>query len=217
MTPIQELHEAIKSGDVEAVRALLRSDPTLVDGAGRGLPPVMAALYYGKPGIVDVLVAGGAKLDLHMAAALGMLDRVKETAAANPAAIYSHSADGWTALHLAAFFGRRDVVEFLLDSGADVRLLSENAMYNTPLHAAVAGRRAEVAALLLRHGADGNARQSGGFTPLHGAAASGDAEMVRLLLAHEADPLLRSDAGETAADLARAKGHPAIAALLERV
>jgi ankyrin repeat protein len=44
--------------------------------------------------------------------------------------------------------------------------VSANSMANTPLHAATAGRHSEVALLLLDHGADASAVDSGGYTPL---------------------------------------------------
>ncbi len=63
------------------------------------------------------------------------------------------SPDGWTPLHLAAHFGKLDAVRILLNKGAPVNARSTNAMQNTPLHAAAAGRAAEVAKLLIDHGA----------------------------------------------------------------
>jgi ankyrin repeat protein len=126
-------------------------------------------------------------------------------------------ADGWTALHLACFFGQFDCVEALLELGASVKLRSANTMGNAPLHAAAAGRHREICALLLSHNAEVNAEQAGLYTPLHAAAASGDEDLVRLLLAHEANTKAKSEKGETALDMARARNHAGVVALLERI
>ena len=103
----------------------------------------------------------------------------------------------------------------LLAAGADVHARSGNRLANTALHAAAAGGHTEVIATLLRHGADVNARQHGGFTALHAAAQDGAAAMVRLLLAHGADPALAADDGTTPLALARAGNHDAAMALLQ--
>ncbi|XP_041660255.1 oxysterol-binding protein-related protein 1-like isoform X2 [Cheilinus undulatus] len=61
---------------------------------------------------------------------------------------------GWTALHLACYFGHRDVVEELLKAGADANL--QNNMGDTPLHKAAYTGRKEIVLLLLRYDACSN-------------------------------------------------------------
>jgi uncharacterized protein len=84
---------------------------------------------------------------------------------------------------------------------------ARNTTGATPLHdAALAGNR-DVAAVLIAHGADINARDhESGSTPLHLAASWGRIEVLRLLLEKGADRSIRDKMGRTAAEAAKASG-----------
>ena len=101
-----------------------------------------------------------------------------ERLAADPGAASARTADGFTPLHYAAFFGGPEVTRVLLDAGADPGLRSANDFAVMPLHSAVAAGRTEVALLLIAAGADPDVTQRHGWTPLHGAADNGLAEVV---------------------------------------
>ncbi|XP_072113631.1 oxysterol-binding protein-related protein 1-like isoform X1 [Mobula birostris] len=64
----------------------------------------------------------------------------------------SKSNFGWAPLHLACYFGHKDVVEELLKAGADVNVV--NDVGDTPLHRASFTGRKELVLLLLQHSAD---------------------------------------------------------------
>ncbi|XP_078251401.1 uncharacterized protein LOC144590911 [Rhinoraja longicauda] len=76
-----------------------------------------------------------------------------------------------TPLHFAAGFGRKDVVDFLLQNGANVHARDDGGLI--PLHNACSFGHAEVVNMLLSHGADANARDNWDYTPLHEAAIKG--------------------------------------------
>ena len=117
--------------------------------------------------------------------------------------VTSWSNDGFTALHLAAFFGQEEAAELLVARGAEVNVVARNpTIVVTPLHSAAAGSHAGIVKLLLEHGADPNAAQDGGFTPLHSAAGNDDRDSAEALLEAGADPSLANDEGKLPADLA---------------
>lgn len=66
---------------------------------------------------------------------------------------------------------------------------------NQPLHVAAWHRRKKIAELLLKNGADANARGDHGRTPLHYAVENNAKAVIDLLIKHGADPLLKSDFG----------------------
>ena len=154
--------------------------------------------------------------EIAAAAEAGDAERIREILQRDASAVNTPNTDGWTPLHLAAFYGRREAATVLLDHGADVAAASTNGMANQLLHAAAAGRHLSLVELLLAHGADPNARQHGGWTPLQAAAQHGDAAMIRVLLAHGADVEALSDDGRNAIDLAAAAGHGEVVELLRR-
>jgi len=155
-------------------------------------------------------------MDIFTAAEKGELSVIAEYLAADPGLARKHREDGWTALHLAAYYGHPDAVAILLAHGAEVNVRSANSMENTPLHAAVAGRRLDVVKVLLENGIDVNATQHGGWTALQGAANNGDTKLAEILLANGADAAAVSENGSTALSLAVAGSHIETIELLSR-
>src|SRR5262249_992743 len=145
------------------------------------------AIRAGDSSRVAELVEADPSLAIFAAAIQGDTEKLAALLSGNRSLVSAVSTDGWTPLHLAAFFGRGDAVGLLLNKGAQVTARSTNAMENPPLHAAAAGRHTDVIKLLLDHGASANARQHGGWTPLHAAAQSGDLESAKVLVAGGAD------------------------------
>jgi hypothetical protein len=117
-------------------------------------------------------------------------------------------------LNGACFHGHRDLVEYLLQQGADANF-QQPETHETPLHSAIckAGRPQynPIVELLLRNEANPNLAtkpgvETGAFmrdtrtraeTPLHRAAAFGDEEMISLLLEAGADKTLRDANGDS--------------------
>jgi ankyrin repeat protein len=197
------------------VKAMVSADPTLIDARSRtGESAILTAVYHRQKEIVNLLVARGAPLTIFEACAAGELERVERLVHAGT--INEYSADGWTALHLAAFFGHTKVAELLLSHDADVTARSRNPNGNTPLHAALAGNHKFVAGLLIGGGADVNAPDAAGWRPLHLAAANNNLDAIKALIAQGADVTAGNGEGKTPLSLAQEKNHREAVAFLRR-
>jgi Ankyrin repeats (3 copies)/Ankyrin repeat len=131
--------------------------------------------------LVDFLIERGAGLDVHSAARLGMLPKLRELMAADPAAVHARGADGQTPLHFASTV---EIAAFLLDHGAaiDARDLNHEStpaqhMLRVQHIRHYPSDRKSVAAYLVSRGCR---------TDLLMAAALGDVNLVRRHL--DSDP-----------------------------
>jgi hypothetical protein len=105
---------------------------------------------------------------LHIAAPAGVAER--------------RDACGCTALHVAAHCGCAEMVQLLLQQGADAT--AKEAWEETPLHFAARTGSVEVCKLLLKFGADIDAINLHNQTPVLVAAVAGMEDACELLLAH---------------------------------
>lgn len=177
--------------------------------------PLYEAVRAGDAARVRAIVDADSSLAIFAAAMQGDAAALEALLAANRSLVTAVSPDGWTALHLAAFFGGTEAVRALLNKGAAPTARSINAMANLPLHAAAAGRHNAIAKLLIDHGAPANARQHGGWTALHAAAQNGDIELAEILLDAGAEIDARADNNQCALDLALTKGQQRMVEFLE--
>jgi ankyrin repeat protein len=115
---------------------------------------VNACLGNGRPEAAEFLAQHGASLDLEAAAGLGRLNLVQQLL--NEATPVQINRGLWWASE----YGRDQVVDFLLNNGADLRA-GENTG-QTALHWAIVGGQLETVKLLLKRGASLEARNQYG-------------------------------------------------------
>lgn len=196
------LLDAIRAGDEGAFESILTEEPAAARMTDdQGIPAVRWAVYAGKPSWAKRLISLGAPVDFFTACALGDPVRAGEFVNADPSLLFAHSSDGWTGLHLAAFFGHEALASYLIARGADPRLRSTNSLENLPIHAAAAGRHPRIVDLLIKARSPIDPRQAGGHTPLHSAAQNNDRDTVAILEAAGANWDARNDEGRTPRDL----------------
>nr|XP_027230771.1 protein phosphatase 1 regulatory subunit 12C-like isoform X9 [Penaeus vannamei] len=128
------------------------------------------------------------------------------------------NVDGLTALHAACIDDNLDMVEFLVDQGADVnrgdkqevlRLLEKGADIDTAnvdgltaLHAACIDDNLDMVEFLVDQGADVNRGDMEGWTALHATASCGFNSIAKFLIDRGADLSLVNNDGDLAIDIA---------------
>ena len=237
---------AARSGHADVVELLLAKGANANAHGSRGQTALMWAVSQKHPTVVKVLLAHHADIQLRsdvwsevmavpphgylpynkaiphggetalmFAARVGDLDSAKLLVAAGA---HVNDTDAWgvSATVLAAHSGFRDLVEFLLDKGADPNAAAAGF---SALHEAIMRRDEEMVTALLDHGADANAplktwtptRRSSddwnfepvlvGATPYWLAARFLEPGVMRLLVKHGANPLFEHHADYVAEQL----------------
>lgn len=233
------LRAAAWGGHDEIVLTLLDFGAEVDKVDSKGRTPLIAAAYMGHHEAVEILLDHNAEVDLADGdgrTALSVAALCVPTAAgvkgygevaslllergADPG---HRDHDGMTPLLLAAYEGNDDVVELLLEAGADVDETAgpdgnvSAAAAVTPLLAAAAMGHMKTVSRLLFWGAAVDAIDCEGRTALCLAAARGSVEVVRSLLDRGLDENHKDDLGWTPLHAAACEGHRAVcAALTER-
>ena len=143
--------------------------------------------------------------DLFQAVKQGDLAAVNSVLDRDPDLLQARDPGGLSAVLLAAYYGRKEVLNDLLGRGPRLTVFE-----------AAAAQHLAVAEVLTENGADVNVPSAGGSTALHRAAQNGQLSLVRLLLEHGARPDVADDEGVTPRQLARKENHTEVADLLQR-
>jgi ankyrin repeat protein len=159
--PELDAFEIAAAGDEARVRAELEKDPGYVRRLhDLGWTPIHFASFGGQPRIVDLLLARGTEVDVraknrfdNTPLQVCLLTKQVEVARVllrHGAAVDAVQAEGFTALHEAAFSGDAPSVAALLDAGANPALAGGPKKL-TALQIATERHHDEVAAVLRAH------------------------------------------------------------------
>ena len=202
----EEIHAAAAAGDLARVRALLETDPALLESKeGIGYTPLHRACLTKQVAVAKFLLDKGANVNarddyqftpLHRASGVPDQDLVLLQSLIDKGAdVNAQGYNGLTPLHWAAFRGGFKVAKLLLDHGADINAcdkysgpIGPASISGTVLQVAIdLGPNEGMAKLLVENGAKLNERDPDGNTELHLAAMKGYADLARLLAGHGAD------------------------------
>ncbi|GMU93072.1 MAG: hypothetical protein AMXMBFR4_21300 [Candidatus Hydrogenedentota bacterium] len=142
----------------------------------------------------------GCGQSIHDAALKGDIQTVRRMLEADPSLIHARTPLEKTPLHQAITSGNDELIQFLIERGADVNARDKTGL--TPLHVAAWWMATRRARQLLDLGADIHAVDVFGDTPLHTAAMHDRAAMCRFLIEQGADPDARNREGLRPIDLA---------------
>ena len=154
--------DAAMTGNIEAVRSLLRQAADVNSAQGDGMTALHWAAISGDADMTELLLYAGA--NVRATTRLG----------------------SYTPLFLAAKSGHAGVIEPLLEAGANAQAPGVGGV--SPLMVAASSGDVETVRLLVEAGADVNAAESGrGQTPLIFAAAFDRSDVIRVLVENGAD------------------------------
>jgi ankyrin repeat protein len=213
VTP-EALRNAVRSGDLAQVEAILKDNPDLIHSKDL---QYRATLLHGASSLANIelvkcLLENGAAIDaqdrwgftaLAWAAAWDR-EAVVKLLLAHEAAIDLPDNFGRTPLHLAVHRGYAGVVKLLCDCGADPNAKTSKGVSH--LMCAAAGGFLGLAESLLAKGADATTKDKDGFSALYYAASGGHLEVAKRLLIPGSDVNSTSNDGWTALHAAAFRG-----------
>lgn len=189
------LHAAVYGKSLEIVKTLLDNGTDISRHDNSYCSSLDWAIYLGLKDIVDLLLQSYTNAEL-------------------TSSVYT----SWTPLMYAAASGFEDMVQMLLNRGANVQVQNEDN--GTALQIAATNGYSDIVKLLLDHTGGRDVleiQNSSGCTPLLATCEAGHAEVVKILLDAGADPSARSSRGASCLDMAAYSGSlETVQVLLER-
>lgn len=198
------LFQYCDSGDVDAVKQLLRYGATPDIANEYGVTPLMYAVQSGSYELVELLLNLNVDVNkkpfdgntaLHAALRSGN-DSISELLLKHDADVNIQNKLGLAPLHYSAWYGMPYITDLLLYYGANVDVVDKNE--NTPLMLSAYNGTLLSARLLLERNANPNIVNQKGISPLMLAAQFNDTAFVGLLYDYGADINLVDNVGANA-------------------
>ena len=176
------IHDAVRTGDIKSVRAILEKDPTQLNALDSYLyTPLDWAATIAEWEIFRLLIESGAE-------------------------VTNVGWDGGTVLHRACHYNNTEIIGILIRRGVDLH--KQNQWGRSALHVAARRGHVDAASLLIEHGLDPKATTKEGWSPLHVAAKSGHPHMMEFLLKAGADEGQKDLTGKTASEYFQPRPEP---------
>jgi ankyrin repeat protein len=219
------LHSAARHGHLDIVKFLVEGGAEVYSHPMCTYPPIFVAANPDTQAIVDYFLneiphkaegTGGLGITVNLAARFGWADIVRKHIERDPLSVHYRGWIGDTPMHWASHNGYVEIVEMLLDSGAEIEADEINCYGGKPLHWA-SEKQPQVVKLLLERGAKVdplNALKSStyfGITPLGMNVLMPDdcAEVTRILIGAGADTEVKFH-GKSLIEMAEEKGNAKI-------
>ncbi|CAH1401021.1 unnamed protein product [Nezara viridula] len=210
--PTAILNHAIGTRFSEGIDLLISHGADVVEKDIHGnLPLTLAVMSRSMAYVKLILVTGSSKISKKNFQFFLDANCDVRFFTSNNSIIQIHNA---TALHVASYYGLKDLAGLLISYGASLEVKDRPLRYS-PLHYACENDHVEVVKLLLDSGANKSSADINGTTPLHIACRKGLLPIAELLLSDPPAAVNQSDhSGYTALHLAAMNGSLEIAKLL---
>ena len=176
------LHKAVYFREIDTIKSLINAQ---TDVNSQDMPfkntPLILASFYGYADVAQLLFEYGAKVNVT-------------------------NDKGFTPLHRACYSGHLNIVEWLLNCGADINAQDQIKGYTPAFHAYIKNNFV-IVEFLINNNANIAVPNKNGYTPLHEICRLGDTDAIDFLINHGADVNAKdSKDGNTPLHIACSKG-----------
>lgn len=218
----QDIHKAVRDGDIEKVKQLLEKDNELVKLRDiNNDTPLHLACRAAHKEIVELLILNGADVNakndygrspLHLAWREKGSARISQILIENGADINLKNNFGETPLSVAVAVGNKDMLNVLIKNNVKVPITDEKG--KELLHRAASNGLEEFVELMIERGADISTRNNNGGTLLHSAASGELAELIEKLIKNGTNVNELNRYGLSPLHRAASEGHKKVIELL---